>query len=290
MNRRAFLSTIGLAAASGAGPAQIIDTHTHFYDPSRPQGVPWPPKNDALLYRRVLPGEYKKLAQPQGVTGTVVVEASAWVEDNQWVLDLAKEDPFIVGLVGHIDPGKPEFRAHLERFRKNPLFLGIRVGARMLADLSCEADFERLQGEGLALDVIGPAKMFPELVRFARRFPKLRIIMNHLPLDPPEENAALRELGQCELVHAKVSGIARRVEGQLKTDPGYYAPRLDELWDIFGSRRLVYGSNWPVCEKIAPYEAVHRIAAEYFAKKGKEAEERYFWKNSQAVYRWTKRS
>ena len=71
----------------------IIDTHTHFYDPYRPEGVPWPPRDDALLYRRVLPEDYKAVAVPEGVTGTVVVEASEWVEDNGWILDLAATEP-----------------------------------------------------------------------------------------------------------------------------------------------------------------------------------------------------
>ena len=87
----------------------IIDTHTHFYDPSRPEGVPWPGPDNELLYRTVLPADYRQFAEPEGVTGTVVVEASGWLEDNQWILDLAEEDPFIVGLVGHIDPARPEF-------------------------------------------------------------------------------------------------------------------------------------------------------------------------------------
>ena len=77
----------------------IIDTHTHFYDPTRPQGVPWPGPDEELLYRRVLPEDHRALAAPEGVTGTVVVEASAWLEDNQWILDLAAQTPWIVGLV-----------------------------------------------------------------------------------------------------------------------------------------------------------------------------------------------
>ena len=71
----------------------IIDTHTHFYDPTRPEGVPWPPADNELLYRTVLPEHHRALAAPEGVTGTVVVEASAWLADNQWILDLAAADP-----------------------------------------------------------------------------------------------------------------------------------------------------------------------------------------------------
>src|SRR3954469_15875 len=97
-NRRKFLQstccTVALtafgahAATENISPT-IIDTHTHFYDPTRPQGVPWPDKNDKILYRRVRPEDYRALPKPVPVQGTVVVEASAWLEDNQWILDLA---------------------------------------------------------------------------------------------------------------------------------------------------------------------------------------------------------
>ena len=113
----------------------IIDTHTHFYDPSRPEGVPWPGQDNELLYRTVLPEHYRQIAEPEGVTGTIVVEASAWLEDNQWILGLAEEDPFILGLVGHIDPGRQDFEANLKRFSDHPRFCGIRCGGGFFDDI-----------------------------------------------------------------------------------------------------------------------------------------------------------
>jgi hypothetical protein len=81
-----WASAVGAApnqSTPGTGGVSLVDTHTHFYDPSRPQGVPWPPRDDKLLYRTVLPKDYRALPVPRPVTGTVVVEASPWVEDNQ---------------------------------------------------------------------------------------------------------------------------------------------------------------------------------------------------------------
>src|SRR4051812_19570595 len=78
-----------LKAAGHSHP--IIDTHIHFYQPSRPGGVPWPPPppaSDPLLYRDVLPPEYKALAAANGILASGVIEASPLVEDNQWILDL----------------------------------------------------------------------------------------------------------------------------------------------------------------------------------------------------------
>src|SRR5579884_435444 len=115
MHRRDFIITgIGGMLTTGVSAQEtpqlaIIDSHTHFYDPSRRQGVPWPSNTDKLLYRRVLPEEYKRLAQSPGIVGTVVVEASPWVEDNQWLLDLAAKDSFLVGIVGRLDTAADDF-------------------------------------------------------------------------------------------------------------------------------------------------------------------------------------
>src|SRR4026209_377839 len=132
MNRRTFLGVAagvaGLAAVPPTAPVPIIDTHIHLFDPRRPQGVPWPEKNNAVLYKPALPDRYRKIAAPLGVVGAIEVEASPWLEDNQWVLDVSEKDTMIVGTVGNLEPGKPEFRKHLDRFHRNPLYLGIRYG------------------------------------------------------------------------------------------------------------------------------------------------------------------
>src|SRR5258708_9646872 len=93
----------GQAIAAAAEPVPAIDAHTHFYDPTRPQGVPWPGKGDKTLYRPVLPKELAELAKPQHVGATIVVEASPLVEDNQWLIELAACEPVIIG--GVVNPG-----------------------------------------------------------------------------------------------------------------------------------------------------------------------------------------
>lgn len=295
MNRRTFLTAAAAAAvlpAATALPATVIDTHAHFYDPSRPQGVPWPPKSETLLYRTVLPDEFVRLTKPLGVTGVIKVEASAWLEDNQWVLDLAAKNPVIVASVGRLEPGAPGFRKNLARFHKNRLFRGIRLG-KIQEGGDFIADLKEMAEADLELDAIGPPKLLAELVRLTDRIPSLRVVINHLPFDPPQEararkeyQEALSELGKRPQVYAKVSNVVRRVQGRVPDDQEFYKPGLDELWEFFGQNRLIYGSNWPVSEKIAPYKTVLQVVRQYFAVKGQDASEKFFWKNSKAAYRW----
>jgi predicted TIM-barrel fold metal-dependent hydrolase len=282
MDRRSFLASV--AAAAALRPA-IIDSHVHFYDPSRPQGVPWPPKDDRLLYRTVLPDEYKRLAQPHGVAGVIVIEASPWTEDNQWLLDLARRDPFLLAVVGRLDPASPEFPRLLRRFAANPLFRGIRLGEKDLAAPGLIGALRRLDSLGLSLDLLGGPGILPQAVRLAEALPGLRIIVDHMPFDEPlpaELGNALRPLAN---LYCKISHLPRRREGAPVLDPAWYAPLLDPLLDIFGEYRVVYGSNWPVSDRVAPFPAALGILAPYFQQKRPAALSRFFRENAMHFYR-----
>lgn len=280
---------------------RVIDTHTHFYDPTRPQGVPWPGKG-TKLYRKVLPSDWLALAARHGCRETVVVEASPWVEDNQWILDLAAGEKSIVGFVGHLDPGA-DFEGHLRRFSKNPVFRGIRWSSSHLADESkkdaVKAGARLLAEMGLELDLNGPCTNLPAAAKLAAEVPELRIVINHLGAygDPqalrPEWKPAIEEIARRPNVFMKVSALVEQVkcpEGQAPKDTAYYLPVLDHLWEHFGPDRLIYGSNWPVSDKGAGYDVVFRIVDEFFTSKGSEARLKYFSQNSRAAYRWLERA
>ncbi|MBC8003503.1 MAG: amidohydrolase family protein, partial [Opitutaceae bacterium] len=250
------------------------------------------------LYRTVLPSEFVELAAKHGVVGTVVVEASPWLEDNQWILDLAKDNPIIVGFVGNLPVGTPEFAALLKRFSANPLFRGIRLNsgavAKGLGQEAFENDLKLLGNGGFSLDLLGGAAMLPNVVRVAKLAPNLRIVIDHLPFkdwdrDPSAMRRALNEAAACPNIHAKVSEVVRRADGKVVEDASFYRPGLDALWELFGPDRVIYGSNWPVSNLVAPYESVYQVVSDYVRTKGQEEAEKYFWRNSLTVYRWQPR-
>lgn len=308
MDRRTFLNVAagaGVMSVNAAASVPIIDTHIHLFDPRRPQGVPWPEKNDAVLYKPALPERYRKIAEPLGIVGAIELEASPWLEDNQWVLDVAAKDTIIVGTVGDLEPGKPEFRRHLERFHRNPLFLGIRYGNLWGRDLSAElskpafvSDLKALAEAGLELDTANQDPvLIAATVRVTDLVPDLRVVIDHLPqLTPQGEPGArrayeanLRELGKRPQVYVKISEVLRRVDERVPEDLKFYKPRLDELFGIFGEDRVIYGSDWPNSDTWGPYPLVLKIVREYFTAKGPAVAEKFFWKNSVAAYRWVKR-
>lgn len=313
-SKRTFLR-IGTGAAAGAvlrhafgaksadiplaftGP--VIDTHTHFYDPTRAGGVPWPPSDDKLLYRRVLPADYRALSQPISVTGTIVVEASPWVEDNQWILDLAANDPFIQGFVGNLAVGTDGFQANLKRFARNPLFRGLRIGADRMSQgmdrTNFIEDLELLSRMDLALDLLGGPEMLPAVAKMAGKVPNLRLIIDHvanLRIDGKVPDQAwqdgMRALAPHKNVSCKVSGLVEgsgRTDGKAPATVDFYRPVLDVIWEVFGSDRSIYGSNWPVSERFAPCAIVQQIVYNYFKDKGSEPLQQVFSKNAGRVYK-----
>jgi L-fuconolactonase len=306
LTRREFF---GVSAAVGGSlmavrqPApDIIDCHTHFYDPGRPQGVPWPDRSDAALYRPVYPRDYRAVAAPYGITGTVVVEASAWPEDNQWVLDLAVGEPVIKGLVGRLVPGEPSFAAGLARFGANPLFRGIRVSGADVSSLMKSTklrDLEALAGRDLALDVNGDVASLTAVASVAHAVPRLRMVIDHVAnvkidgkAPPATWVNGMRAAAAQPNVFCKVSGLVEgsgRRNGNAPSDVEFYRPVLDTVWALFGEERLIFGSNWPVSEPFAPFGTVHHIVATYFASRGERASRRYFAENARTAYKWIRR-
>jgi L-fuconolactonase len=309
LGRREFVAGVaGIASQrlhAQPAPIPIIDAHIHLFDTTRPQGVPYPDKNNAALYQPALPERYRKIAQPLGVVGAIEIEASPWIEDNLWVLDVAAKDTIIVGTVGNLEPGKPEFSEYLERYHRNPLFRGIRYGNLWGRNIGAElgksefiAGLKLLADAGLVLDTANPRpELIESMVRITDQVPNLRIVIDHLPqLEPPAEPAALkqyeanlRELAKRSQVYVKISEVLRRVNERIPADLNFYRPRLDQLWDIFGEDHLIFGSDWPNADNWAPYETGLNIVREYFTGKGRAAAEKYFWKNSVAAYRWIRR-
>lgn len=139
--------------------------------------------------------------------------------------------------------------------------------------------------------------MLAETARIAADIPDLRIVVDHMPPGTAVLAAnrelyleVLRKFAALPHVFIKVSHVARRNAAGIITDPEFYRPEFDELWKRFGPDRLIYGSNWPVIEVVAPFAVALKIVRDYFATKGAEAERKSFHDNSRAAYRWAART
>jgi L-fuconolactonase len=313
MNRREVLKLgtgFAMASIGAMGEARsaspIIDTHIHLFDPTRTGGVPWPPKDDTVLYKPALPSGYEPIARKHGVVGAIVVEASPLESDNDWVLQQAAKHPIIVGLVGNLIPGAPSYGKALERLHANPLFVGIRYGNLWDRDLGADSkkpgfisDLRKLASAGLELDSANPdPKLIRAILEVSQQVPELKIVIDHLPSAPvPAESSArkeywadLRSLSQNARVFVKLSEVPVRVGDSISKDISFYRDKLDRIWDFFGKDHVLFGSDWPNSDHLASYAETLDLVRSYVSAKGPAASEKYFWRNSIAAYGWRPRN
>jgi L-fuconolactonase len=319
-SRREFIGTAAIAGLALAAAAKelsagaddmdtipIIDAHIHLFDGTRPLGADY---MGSPAYRAIsktsLPSMYAPLAKPTGIVGAIVVESSAWIDDNLWYLEVCRADPFMVGVSGNLDPGLPEFGQYVTHFHKDPLFRAIRASHFYSNDkgtvvLKTEqvANLKLLAQAGLALDTANPSMdLMQANVMLADAIPDLRIIMDHLPSFDPTTGgqqayeAVVKAMVDRPNIFVKLSEVyhPRLTDGVIVRDYEPLRARLEYLFDAFGEDRVIFGSDYPNSYGVATIPEEVNVMKRFFATKSREAAEKYFWKNSARVYKWTKRA
>jgi L-fuconolactonase len=300
-------------------PLTIIDTHTHFFDPTRaiPVGrdrpLPWPSSKTSHFYKTTMPPDWEALAKPLGMRGTIVIEAGTnWLEDNDWILKLAERYRSIVGFIGNLSGTAIEqgsivpvwdnierYRQEVHRLAKNPLFRGIRVTGRSVSNDMNNGHyphFEILADTGLVIDVNSvPAA---DIEALARAIPSLTIVVDHMfgfnAVSSLEDKwrSDIANLGGLQNIVMKVSGLVEGFDSQ-QTDPSGTLIKckgvLDHVYQSFGPDRLLFGTNWPVSQPKGEMSVVTDIVRRYFEPRGKDVLAKVFEGNARKVYRFLDR-
>src|SRR5882724_493421 len=193
--------TMDLLARATGKTKPIADTHLHLFQPSR-SGVAWPPAANTTLFKDYLPPAYMAIAQPLGILGSGIVEASPWNDDTQWLLAQVAAKPetqaYFPFYVAQLDITSADFITYLAAYLKvdpmtNPnadKIVGLRVylwsGKIDLTDTVQKANLAEVQKQGLTLDLIsrgtGATETNPkaQVVALAMMYPGIRIIIDHM--------------------------------------------------------------------------------------------------------------
>ena len=292
--------SVVVSLAAGCDSPQrvpIVDTHIHLYDTSRAEGVDWPPESDTVLYRPVLPADFATICDENGITATIIVEASTRMSDNQWILDLVKNEPDrYIGLVGSLEVGTPDFAENLKQLSSDPRFVGIRLrdkpGGEEFFNEAVWRDLMFMAELGQTLDVLMHNFSLEDVDEIARKVPALKIIINHVAgatidgerVDPVWAKD-LAQVAKNPNVFCKVSGLFQQSHLQPSPkDLAFYKPVLDELWSVFGEDRLIYGSNWPVTMRGGSYASYMALVMEYLEPKGQASMSKVLAENAYQFY------
>jgi L-fuconolactonase len=272
-----------------------IDAHQHFwvYNPSE---YGWIDESMTVLRRDFLPGDLKPELDGAGFQGCIAVQARQSLEETNWLLKLASEWPFILGVVGWVDLRSPHLRSDLQVLAKNPKLVGVRhivqsePDERFLLQPEFLRGVSQLEEFDLAYDILIYEKHLSEAAEFVRRFPRQRFVLDHAAKPRIKDGilhpwaGGIRELAVLPNVFCKLSGLVTEADWQ-EWKVEQITPYLDVAFECFGADRLMIGSDWPVCTVAASYSRSMAAVNQVLGRCGTEAREKVLGANAQRFYK-----
>jgi L-fuconolactonase len=243
-----------------------IDGHQHFWKATRGD-YHWMDPNVPILCRDYLPDDLLPHLVKHGIARTILVQAAQTVEETDFLLELAAQNPFIAGVIGWLDMESPDFPRQFELYRRNPRFLGLRP---MLQDSSDSQWIIRPQVLK-SLQLVADADFPFEFLTYTRHLPyvlqalesagPLRAVIDHISKPEIKEGKLepwkrlMARAAQHKNLYCKLSGMIT------EADPRHWSaddlrPYIEHTVDCFGWDRVIFGSDWPVCLLAGSYDQV----------------------------------
>lgn len=246
--------------------AERIDAHQHYWHPDRGD-YDWMPMDNAVLARPYHPIDLAPHLRGHGISRTVLVQAAATVNETEYMLGIADATPSVAGVVGWVDFERPEDRAHLERLAEHPKFKGVRPMIQdipdddwMLRD-DVQWGYQAVIEADLTFDALGFPRHLENFHRILTRYPEMRVVVDHCMKPQIRAHSAasfsdwargMRRIAEETGAFCKLSGIVTETDGWTLEDLKPYA---DHVLQVFGPDRVMWGSDWPVCQLQATYDA-----------------------------------
>ncbi len=235
----------------------VIDAHHHFWNYT-PKEYGWISEEMKVLRRGFGPEDLRREIAAAGVDGVVSVQARQTVEETRWLLELAAANDFIRGVVGWVPLVSPDVNRDLERFASDRKLKAVRhvLQDEPDDDYALRDDFNRgiaaLRQFNLRYDILIFERQLPQAIRLVDRHPEQVFIVDHLAKPKIKEGEiapwrdGIKELARRGNVFCKVSGMATEADWKRWT-PAQLQPYFDATVEAFSPRRLMFGSDWPVC-------------------------------------------
>lgn len=271
----------------------LIDAHQHFWRIGR-NGCAWPTSDLTAIHRDFGPGDLVEAAGDTGLAGTVLVQTQPNAQDTDWLLEIARNEPLVLGVVGWVDLLAPEAPARIAELAAHPKFKGVRP---MLQDLPDDAWIARpeldpaidaLVARDLSLDALVFTRHLPHLEALASRRPELRMVIDHGAKPPIADGdfdvwaRAIARLAAMNQVHCKLSGLL--TEAGPDPAPEALLAYMDHLLALFPDR-LMWGSDWPVLNLVSDYGAWRDQVRRLPQLKNKDVAEAVFSGVARSFYR-----
>ncbi|MBO0359090.1 amidohydrolase family protein [Hymenobacter sp. BT186] len=270
-----------------------IDAHQHFWQ-YHPVRDAWINQEMAVIQRDFLPTDLQPLLTRNGLDGCVVVQSDQSEAENEFQLANAAQHSFIKGVVGWVDLQAENVTERLSYYRQFEKLKGFRHVLQGEANraLMLTPDFRRGIAALEPLNFTYDLLIFPDQLAYSQElvaaFPNQRFVLDHIAkpdikAQQIEQWAAdLEALAAHENVWCKVSGMVTEARWQAWQSCDF-RPYLDTVFEAFGTSRVMFGSDWPVCEVAGGYDAVVQLAQEYLAGFSTH-EQALFWGDTAAAF------
>ena len=243
-----------------------IDTHQHFWQFDKMRHA-WIKEDMKVVQKDFLPADLAPLLNNAGINACITVQADETEAENDFMLALAKENDFIKGVIGWLDFFDPQVSERLAYYSQFDLMKGFRfiLQNKQPRDLLMSDKFIRgikaLGAYDLVYEILIFSDQIPYATALVKQFPKQRFVLNHLakPMIKAGEikqwETAISSLAKHENVYCKVSGMVTEADWK-NWNYADISPYMDVVFSLFGIDRVMFGSDWPVCNLAADYQKV----------------------------------
>jgi L-fuconolactonase len=253
----------------------IIDSHQHFWN-YEPVKHSWIDDEMAVIRRDFTPEDLQKVYQENGVDGCVAVQADQTLAETDFLIDLASKNDFIKGIVGWVDLRNEAVETDLERYSHQPKVKGFRHVVQGESDHNflLRPNFLRgisaLEKYNYVYDILIFPHQLGATLEFVKRFPNIKFVIDHIAKPYIKDGFfdgwanQMKAIAKHDNVYCKVSGMITEADYKTWTESQLH-PYIDLVFNAFGTNRIMYGSDWPVCLVAGNYAQVKNIVTNYIA-------------------------
>ncbi|MFF3924660.1 amidohydrolase family protein [Paenibacillus lactis] len=273
-----------------------VDAHQHYWRIERGD-YGWITPELPELYRDYLPSDLKPHLDAHQFDGSIAVQAAPTLEETDYLLSLADRDPSILGVVGWIDLFHPEHRRQYERFSKHPKFIGFRIMIQDMPDSSVILEPGFIEAlniyikEEVPIDLLVRSHQLEHLLKLIQQVPDMRGVVDHLGKPPIRSGeiepweSFMKQIARFAGIYCKLSGMVTEAEHR-RWNQEDFTDYVHKAIALFGSERVMFGSDWPVCLLSAEYnQVVHVLEAALPKTWGEQELARLFGLNAIEFYR-----
>lgn len=272
-----------------------IDAHQHFWK-FHPVKDAWLTDDMEILKQDFMPQDLQPILKENGVEGCIAVQSDQSLIETQFLLDLATDFPFIQGVVGWVDLQSKEIDMQLDSFSKEDKLKGFRhivqgeTDPEFLQRTSFLSGVRKLRERNYTYDLLITYRQLPQAVHFASQLPDDQpVVIDHLAKPNILEKefnswaADMKRLAGHENFYCKFSGLVTEAKWNSWTKEDF-EPYINHIFDTFGAKRIIFGSDWPVCTLAADYSEIIDLASGYVNKLSKNEQEMVWHKNAETFY------